>query len=614
MGDHEEKRVFRSKYRTSLTPLTILLAILLLSICVGFVLPFGLTAWRQRGGPGFSLFLVNSPLGVLLGLAVASILYAVAYLWYEALVFDQDELRHRALPFPFIDRKPIRYDQISTVRQSMRGVLVIETTQGQSMVIRLGGYEGGWVELIGELRRRVAPGRLTDRTLETLWERTSADHWSLDLMILAAGLFAVALGLTYYQDRGRAGIAWNVAASTGYGAEIVDYALAEDGSVWLLEREGIPLSESERYSLVQQHGGEEKVWELPSILDLLPMAEERYTYPNQVLIDRSGHPWLNFRFLDRVLYFSETGWEWLQIPSSVRQGYIDNFIPSGGAFWGRQGDQLVVVEPMELGVWHIPGFEEEPLPKVELYKTVAGGLAMAFFPTGRAFISRLALAPEGLAWEEVKLWGDGKPQVGRTRIESGKTLATTSIWGTLYLLTWTEGGCFQGAMSVLVGASFALDGWAWAEVEVAHDCESAFALNGAVVDPHGRVWIAASQGLSVFAGLDFQRDGIGKGSLMESYTEVNSGYFPGDLGADEGGRVWSLDEEGRMLVWVDSRLDQLPSPMPAVLANLLGSDWMPLVLEYLGGVALLGILAVLWNANGYKGASKENQGGVSIRR
>lgn len=601
MGVAEEERVFRSKYRTSLTPLTILLGILLLSICVGFVFPFGLTAWRQRGGPGFSLFLVNSPLGMLLGLTVVLILYAVAYLWYEALIFNQDKLRHRALPFPFIDRKPIRYDQISAVRQSMRGVLVIETVQGQSMVVRLGGYEGGWVVLIEEIRRRVGPRRLTDRTLETLWVRTSADRWNLGLMILAAGLFAVALGLTYYQDRGRAGIAWNVAASTGYGAEIVDYALAEDGSVWLLEREGIALSESERYSLVQQHGGEEQVWELPSIPDLLPMEAERYTYPNQVMIDRSGRPWLNFRFLDRILYFAEAGWEWLQIPSSVSQGYIDSFIPSDGAFWGRQGDQLVVVEPMELGVWRIPGFEEEPLPEVELYKTATGGLAMAFFPTGRAFISRLTLAPDGLAWEEVKLWGDVIPQDGRTRIESGKTLATTSIWGTLYLLTWAEGGCFQGTMDVLVGASSSLDGWVWAEVKVPHDCESAFALEGAIVDPHGRVWIAAPLGLSVFANLDFQRDGLGAGSLMEGYTELNSGYFPGDLRADEGGRVWSLDEEGHMLVWLDSRSDRLPSPMPAVLANLLGSDWMPLVLEYLGGATLLGILAVLWNANGYKG-------------
>lgn len=597
--------MFRSKYRTSLTPLALLIVVMLLALCVGFVLPFGLTALREGDGTGFSLFLISSPLGIILGMGAVSVLYAVAYLWYETLIFDRDELRHRTLPLPFVDSKPVKYDQIGTVRQSMRGVVVIEARQGRSMILRLGGYEGGWVELVEELQRRVGKGRLPASTLGALWERTSADRWSLGLTILVVVLFSAALGMAYFQDFGRAGIAWDVAASVGYGKEILSYAIAEDGSVWLLEREGIPFSDSERYRLVHQSNGEWSVEDLPSMSDLLPMERERYTYPSQVLIDDGGIPWVNFRFLDRILHSVDDGWEWLRIPSSVSQGYVDEFIPSDGAFWGRHQDQVVVVEPAESGVWSIPSFDADPQPELELFRTPLGGLAMTYFPSGRGFISRLSLAPGGLGWEEVELWDEAMQQRDEGIVlEREKTLATSSVWGTLYLLVWTGGGCSQGEKGIMIGASVDSGRWEWAELTLPQGCGDPLALEGLVVDPHGRAWVAEPQGLWIFGDLDFRVGDPGGGSLMGHYTEENSGYYHGELQIDEDGQIWSLDEGGRMLVGLDGVSDPLPRPMPEGIANILGSDWLPLIFEYLGVAALAGILAVLWNANRYRGATK----------
>jgi hypothetical protein len=551
-----------------------------------------------EGGWDVFRFAAGTPLGLLLGLAFLGIAYVGAFVWSDTLIFTQTELHRRSIPFPFLDRKSIRFDQILKVRHSMRGVLVIEMAQRDVMLIRLGGYEGGWAKLVQELGGRIGEGRLTQETRDQLWDLTNTDRWSIGLSVIAVLLFLMSFGWSYFQDRGRAGIAWSVGARKGFGSEIVDFTVGGDGELWVLERRGVLLNQSESYQLVQylDPKGEQKIWKLPSLANLLPSQSNRYTYPSQVLIDDRGKPWINFRFLDQVLYLDGDQWEWLRIPSSVSQGYINEFVASAGAFWGDQHEQLIVVEPSELAVWRVPGFSDEPKPDLEIFETPTGGLVMAHFSSGKVFVGHLTLVPEGLEWIEVSSRNGAEP------LEPGWTMATTNIWGVPYVIHWTTNECSDGEVIAQIGRYTSREsGWAWDELDINHDCGSPLEVDGFIVDTQERIWISTREGLRIYGDLAFLESGVEPATEKVRYTESNSGYFHGNLRQDVRGRVWSLDESGKFLVWQDGGSDYLPKPLPEFLATFLGSQWVPLILQYLGIFTILGIFFVVWEVNRFKG-------------
>jgi hypothetical protein len=126
---------------------------------------------------------------------------------------------------------------------------------------------------------------------------------------------------------------------------------------------------------------------------------------------------------------------------------------------------------------------------------------------------------------------------------------------------------------------------------------------GFLVDARERIWIARLGVVSVYSGLSFgERSTEG---VLESarYTETNSGYFAGELQQDPMGRLWSLDQSGKILVWLDGTVEMLPKPLPEPLASLLAADWIPLILQYLGILSIFGILFFVWEVNRYKGGN-----------
>jgi hypothetical protein len=497
-----------------------------------------------------------------------------------------------------MDRRSIKFDQILQVRHSMRGMIVIEMTQREVMLIRVGGYEGGWVKLTQELMRRVDESRFTPESREQLWNLTNADRWSIGLSIIAMMFFLIAFGWSFFQDSGRAGIAWGMGARTGFWGDIVDFAVGGDGALWVLKRRGILLDQRESYHVVQYFdlNGEQRIWELPAMADLLPSESNRYTYPSQVLIDDLGKPWLNFRFLDQIIYLQEEHWEWLRIPSSVGQGYIEEFVISDGVFWGDQYEQLIVVEPSELAVWRVPGFSGETTAELEIFETPTGGLAMAYFSSGKTLISHLALASEGLDWIEVSNQNMTKP------LERRWTMATTNTWGMPYVINWTARECSDGEVIAQIGRYTSRElGWSWDELGLSHDCEDPFEVDGFVVDTQERIWVSTTEGVRIYSDLTFLEGSVETATEKVHYTESNSGYFHGGLSQDIRGRVWSLDESGKFLVWLDGRSDSLPKPLPESIATMLGSEWIPLILQYLGIFTIMGIFFVIWEANRFKG-------------
>jgi hypothetical protein len=105
----------------------------------------------------------------------------------------------------------------------------------------------------------------------------------------------------------------------------------------------------------------------------------------------------------------------------------------------------------------------------------------------------------------------------------------------------------------------------------------------------------------VYSGLSFSEHSA-EGVLESArYTETNSGYFAGEFQQDPKGRLWSLDQSGKILVWLDGTAETVPKPLPEPLASLLASDWIPLILQYLGILSIFGILFFDWEANRYKG-------------
>lgn len=141
-------------------------------------------------------FALNSPLGLLIGLAFAGVAYVGAYLWSDTLVFSKSDIQLCSIPFPLAARKAIKYDQILKLRHSMRGVLVIETVMRDSMLIRIGGYEGGGGALFKELGRRIGNERFAPGIQKRIWSRTHTDYMSIGLSLIAATFLLIGLGWT----------------------------------------------------------------------------------------------------------------------------------------------------------------------------------------------------------------------------------------------------------------------------------------------------------------------------------------------------------------------------------------------------------------------------------
>jgi len=592
----ESEIVFRSRFRTQIAPRAVFVALVGISLCVGILIPFGVQPLQVESWWVVLKFVLNSPLGLLIGLAIAGVAYVGAYLWSDTLVFSQTEVQHRSIPFPLAARRAIKYDQILQLRHSMRGVLVIETVMRDSMLIRIGGYEGSGGALLKELGRRMGNVRFAPGIQKSIWNRTHADYWSIGLSLIAVTFFLIGLGWTYFQDRGRVGIAWKVGVQTTFGEVIEDFTIGPDDAIWTLMRQGYYFTQTESYQVVQHQGEEKRIWELPSQAELFPAEATRYTYPNQVLVDPENRPWLNFRFLDRILFWGGDEWEWIAIPQLGGQGYIEKTISADGAYWGIQNEQMFVVEPMELAVWKVPGFSEEPTPEIQLFETPTGGLSQALFQTGRRLMSRLALASGGLEWVEIV------GQAGVEQPDRHVTFLTTSLWGTPYVLSWAATGCTEGGQVAHVGRLTSSEsGWEWQDLQLSNHCDEPLGVDGFLVDAQERIWIARLGVVSVYSGLSFsERNTEG---LAESvrYTETNSGYFAGELLQDPMGRLWSLDQSGKILVWLDGTVETLPNPLPEPLASLLASDWIPLILQYLGILSIFGILFFVWEVNRYKG-------------
>jgi hypothetical protein len=64
-------------------------------------------------------------------------------------------------------------------------------------------------------------------------------------------IFLIAWGWSNFQDRGRAGIAWNVGARMSFDKEIESFTFGPKGSVWALIREGFQFDRPENYQVVQ---------------------------------------------------------------------------------------------------------------------------------------------------------------------------------------------------------------------------------------------------------------------------------------------------------------------------------------------------------------------------
>ena len=144
-------------------------------------------------------------------------------------------------------------------------------------------------------------------------------------------------------------------------------------------------------------------------------------------------------------------------------------------------------------------------------------------------------------------------------------------------------------------------GWEWQDLQLSNQCDEPSGVVGFLVDAQERIWIARLGAVSVYSGLSFGDRSAERVLESARYTETNSGYFAGELLQDPMGRLWSLDQSGKILVWLDGTVEALPKPLPEPLASLLAADWIPLILQYLGILSIFGILFFVWEVNRYKG-------------
>ncbi len=106
----ENEIIIRSKFRTQIAPRAVFVALIGISLCVGILIPFGVQPFQVESWWVVLRFALNSPLGLLIGLAFAGVAYVGAYLWSDRLVFSETGIQQRCIPFPLAARRAIKPD------------------------------------------------------------------------------------------------------------------------------------------------------------------------------------------------------------------------------------------------------------------------------------------------------------------------------------------------------------------------------------------------------------------------------------------------------------------------------------------------------------------------
>jgi hypothetical protein len=540
-------------------------------------------------GPWFAIFTLLILLSSLV-LSLAMLAYTAVFMWKHRLVFGPTHMERLGVPFPWMPRGRIAYEDVGSIRAIGRSVLAIVPSRGKTWFIGIKAYETGSEVILPELRARVAPDRFQLDLERALTVPARMDRRSVALLVGAFVLVAASWAVTLLVEPVRALGGWTRAVRLPFSSRIEAFDLGPDGSLWLLLKDGLgDWAETSNYRVRHVAAAAEETWRLPSNAELFPEEGVTREHLRSIHLDSAGRPCLGFLPESRLLCQEGSRWQWFVYAEEGMDLGPEDPVWTDGVLWTqdmRTSDLYSFNVVTALSETYTLGPEEYEAyhhlrPTADGALLVLAGGRHGRWPTA---LNRYAEG-EWSGWTDID-FGEVQPPEAWTVSDF-----TSDPLGNLYVLVRSlDTSCVDGVVTSLVGRwEVAAERWDWRELRLSGNCEDYqyYYLNPFLVDPRGRLWMETRNAVVVFLESPFEVP-AGTPIPTTTYSEDNSGYTGrGTLSVTADGRVWALGSDGH-LVWIDAGAPVLPKPLPRWIERAIAFPGMYFIL------AIPGLGLLLW--------------------
>jgi hypothetical protein len=394
-------------------------------------------------------------------------------------------------------------------------------------------------------------------------------------------------------------IAWNISDRQVNRFEIKAVTIDSNGSPWLIAQK--LFRDSEGYELRHITENEVDIWDLPSL-----------TYEEMMSIsvakDKTDTPWLLIG--ERLAHWNGTEWVFSPTPlnASIHDFLSSSTVIQDSIAWGvdyaTEGKRIIRLdlgqEPIQAREILLPdGLDTQKYAFESIVSIGDNDLLAVVSNDMQLDMYRL----QNFEWRKITSFQ--KDQASKLYIQDMVVDSNDRIW--VVVNPWVKSD------GKLVGKYDPKDNiWTWFDIEPQSDVANRFFDYGFIgVDDLGRVWLSAVQygpdgsraalfGSSNSDLLGYETDTLGvyeensENKLVEirHYTSKNS-YLETRrvsrliLGSDE--KIWTW---GKQLVWMDSRQQLLPKPLPNRFVALTTKYRM--IISLLSLAFLIIVFAIQW--------------------
>jgi hypothetical protein len=506
-------------------------------------------------------------------------------IWKDSLIFTSDTFERRCIPNLKDRPGKMAYSDIIRIFGSTLGTITIDAQDGTTFRISPHNYEGGAAAVLEELHKHIPEDRF-DKDLQAMLKGIKRGQlFFTGFPLLVVAIMMLTLFFEDIVDLVRRDVAWKTEATAVRRESIQDFALAEDGSVWILTLDYYSgYEEPSSYTVKHLNGEATEVLQLPSKEELFPDGEDIFTNPEAIALSSEGLPVLNFFIPEVRLYWTGSKWEW----RSPQDDWIISPIDSTDPYWKTLKETGLII------VGHLDNGEQEAISLGEYwedfqmeYKRTNNGWIVVTIENknGEVYFHSFKESTGQHIWVEL---GYGREYYRRL------VDYTIDSSGNFYILFHHKYPmCEDGSVAIGIG-TYQMDKGAWQLLESYYpeDCGRVYGYDQLIVDSRDRIWIPVGRAVAVYDKAIWEER-----KLLESeyryYKESNSGYYVGhELVVGSDGRIWSLDSSGDALVWIDPNVDQLERPIWPWLAWLY-EQWDLRLYVGFGSVGVLTLIAVV---------------------
>lgn len=560
--------------------------------------------WIESGQWEDVITIISQPLSwgivVFFWLLLAPFAYWVNTRQRSTLVFQEKAFKRTGFRALRTYQGPVAYDDVVRIGRRTRGQLVIEQADGKDFILGPKAYEGGSEAIFSELRRRIPADKFDEDIEKVLYQKTGREWRGAALSFAGVALI---MGYSFFDalvERAGKDLAWTTEVEVNFRTEsIEDFDFDQDGSLWLLVRDSSgEYNDPQSYQVRHIISTGAETLQFPSTETLFPEGPPEFgpSYPQNIRLSGNNQLMVYFFLIDSQMVWTGREWMWEE-PRG-----ITSFLQSQLAGPNREYWEKIIESRAVQAINPSTGDVEEISLGEEIGEWTFGSVGFAYgwrvvrlhAPDEQIYVLAYQNDPSEGMWTKVEMGG-------RSLVEYLDLRAyAPGPAGEIYVLVRQSPACENDLISFTVGRlkNGSEMQWIWRTLQFPQVCKYAIDPDEFIVDVRARIWIDGTNKVVAYDPSVFDKPQAGPEDLI-IYTEKNSGYYSSlRLRLRPDGRLWSLDNSGEALVWLDPDVDNLEEPLPGWVNQAADSIWT-LIIPFVAGMILLILGATIAQNDSY---------------